>query len=162
MSDSLQHYGLQHARLPCPSLPPGVYSVSCPLNQWCYLAISSSAAPFSFCLQSFLASGSFPMTLYIRWQKYWSFSFNICPSNEYSGLISFWMNWFDPLAAQGTLKSYFQHHSLEASILLKTFLLDLTVPWLCTLPIPCFPGILPSLLLLVPCSLVVMMERSVF
>ena len=62
MSNSLRHPGLQHARLPCPSLSPGVYSVSCPLNQWCYLTISSSAAPFSFCLQSFLASGSFLMS----------------------------------------------------------------------------------------------------
>ena len=60
-------------------------------------------------------------SLCIRWQRYWSFSFSISPSNEYSGLISFWMNWLDLLAAQGTLKSYLQHHSSEASILLKTF-----------------------------------------
>ena len=57
--DSLQPHGLQHARLPCPALSPGVCSNSCPLSWWCYPAISSSAAPFSFCLQSFLASGSF-------------------------------------------------------------------------------------------------------
>ena len=62
MPDSLQPHGLQHARLPCPSLSPGVCSNSCPLSQWCYLSISSSAAPFSFCLQSFPASGSFPMS----------------------------------------------------------------------------------------------------
>ena len=53
---------LQHVRLPCPSLSPRVCSDSCPLNWWCYLIISSSAAPFSFCLQSFLASESFPMS----------------------------------------------------------------------------------------------------
>ena len=55
--------------------------------------------------------------LHIRWPKYWSFSFSISPSNEYSGLISFWIDWFDPLAVQGTLKSLLQHHSSKASIL---------------------------------------------
>ena len=55
--------------------------------------------------------------LCIRWPKYWSFSFSISPSNEYSGLISFRIDWFDLLAAQGTLKSLLQHHSLKASIL---------------------------------------------
>ena len=55
--------------------------------------------------------------LRIRWPKYWCFSFNISPSNEYSGLISFMIDWFDLLAVQGTLKSPLQHHSLKASIL---------------------------------------------
>ena len=55
--------------------------------------------------------------LHIRWQKYWSFSFSISLSNEYSGLISFRMDWFDLLAVQGTLKSLLQHHSSKASIL---------------------------------------------
>ena len=55
--------------------------------------------------------------LRIRWPKYWSFSFNISPSNEHPGLISFWMDWLDLLAVQGTLKSLFQHHSSKASIL---------------------------------------------
>ena len=55
--------------------------------------------------------------LWSRWPKYWSFSFSISPSNEYSGLISFRMDWLDLLAIQGTLKSYLQHHSSEASIL---------------------------------------------
>ena len=62
MSDSLQLHGLQHTRLPCPSLSPGICSNSCPLSWWCYLTISSSAIPFSFCLQFFLASGYFPMS----------------------------------------------------------------------------------------------------
>ena len=62
ISNSLQPYGPQHARLPCSSLFSGVRSDSCPLNQWCYLTISSSAMPFAFCLQSFPASGSFPMS----------------------------------------------------------------------------------------------------
>ena len=63
MSDSLWPHELQYARIPCPSLSPGVSSNSCPLSQWCYLTISSSATPFSFCPQSFPASVSFPMRL---------------------------------------------------------------------------------------------------
>ena len=62
MSISLQPHGLQHARLPCPSLSSGVCSVLCPLNRWCHPTISSSVAPFLFCHQSFPASGSFPMS----------------------------------------------------------------------------------------------------
>ena len=62
MSDSLWHHGWQHARLPCPSLSPRVCSGSCPLSWWCSLTISSSAAFFSFCLQSFPESRSFPMS----------------------------------------------------------------------------------------------------
>ena len=61
MSDSLHPHGLQHARLPCPSPTPGACSNSCPLSQWCHPTISSSVVPFS-CLQSFPASGSFPMS----------------------------------------------------------------------------------------------------
>ena len=61
-SDSLQPHGLQHARPPCPLLTPGVYSDSCPFSQWCHLTISSSVVPFSSCLQSFPASGSFLMS----------------------------------------------------------------------------------------------------
>ena len=66
ISDSLQPHGLQHARLPCSSPSPKVCSNSCPWSRWCYITISSSATPFSFCLQSFPASGSFTMisTLY--------------------------------------------------------------------------------------------------
>ena len=62
MSDSLRPHGLQHARLPCPSPTPGAYSSSCPLSQWCHPTISSSVIPFSSRLQSFPASGSFPMS----------------------------------------------------------------------------------------------------
>ena len=62
MSNSLQPYGLQHIRLPCPPLSPQVCSNSCPLSQWCYLTIQSSAASFSFCLQYFPISWSFPMS----------------------------------------------------------------------------------------------------
>ena len=62
VSDSLQPHGLQHARPPCPSPTPGVYSDSCPWSRWCHPTISSSVVPFSSCLQSFPASGSFPMS----------------------------------------------------------------------------------------------------
>ena len=61
-SGSLQPHGLQHSRLPCPLLSPGVFSNSCPLSWWCYITISSPAVPFAFCLQSFPASGSFLMS----------------------------------------------------------------------------------------------------
>ena len=89
MSKSLPPHGLQHTRLLCPSLSPGVCSNACPLSQWCCPTISSSAAPFSFCLQSFPDWGVFSSesALHIRWPKYWSFSFSISPSNEYSELI---------------------------------------------------------------------------
>ena len=62
MSNSLWPHGLQHARLPCPSPSPGACSNSCPLSRWCHPTISSSVIPFSSCLQSFLVSGSFPMS----------------------------------------------------------------------------------------------------
>jgi len=101
------------------SLSPGVFSNSCPLSWWCHPTISSSASLFSFCPQSFAASRSFSneLALRIRWQKYWSISFSIGPSNEYSGKISFRIDWFNFLAVQGTLKSLLQHHSLKASVL---------------------------------------------
>ena len=69
--------------------------------------------------------------LCITWPKYWSFSFNITPSNEYSGLISFRMGWFDLLAVQGTLKSLLQHHSSKASILRCSafFIVQLSHPY---------------------------------
>ena len=66
VSDSLQPHGLQHTRLPCPSPTPGAYSNSCPLSQWCHPTISSSVIPFSSCLHSFPASGSFPMSQFFR------------------------------------------------------------------------------------------------
>ena len=116
MSNSLGPHGQQHARLPCPSLSPRACSNSYPLSPWCYLTISSSVISFSSCPQSFRASVySNESALLIRWPKYWSFS--ISPSNEYSGLISFRIDWFDLLAVQGTLKSLLQHHNLKVSIL---------------------------------------------
>ena len=179
MFDSLWPNGLEHTRLLCPPLSPGVCLNSCPLSQWWYWTISFSATSFSFYCQSFPASVQFSsvqslshvwlfatlrtaarqaffsftisqsllklmsielvmpsnhlilchplllppsvfpsirvfsneLVLHIRWPKYWSFSFNISPSNEYLGLISFRMDWLDLPAVQGTLKSLLQHHS---------------------------------------------------
>ena len=72
--------------------------------------------------------------LRIRWPKYWSFSFNISPSNEYPGLISFRMDWLDLLAVQGTLKSLLQHHSSKASIFQRSafFIVQLSHPYMTT------------------------------
>ena len=72
--------------------------------------------------------------LHIRWPKYWSFSFSISPSNEYSGLISFRMDWLDLLVVQGTLKSLLQHHSSKASILQSSvfFIVQLLHPYMTT------------------------------
>jgi len=111
--------GYKHARLLCPPPAPGVYSNLCPLSWWCHTNISLSVIPFS-CLQSFPVSGSFPMSQFFvsgGHSLYWSFSFSISPSNEYSGLISFRMDRLDFLAVQGTLKSNLQHNSSKTSIL---------------------------------------------
>ena len=72
--------------------------------------------------------------LHIRWPKYWSFGFSISPSNQYSGLISFRIDWLDLLAVQGTLKSLLQHHSSKASILWHSafFILQLSYPYMTT------------------------------
>ena len=107
------------------------FSNSCPLSQWCHPAISSSVVPFSSCSQSFPASVfSSESALHIRWPNYWSFSFSISSSNEYSELISFRIDWFDLLAVQGTLKSLLQHYNSKASILQRSafFLVQLSHP----------------------------------
>ena len=121
MSNSLQLHGLQHTRLPCPSPTPRACSNSCPLSRWCHPTISSSVVPFSSCLQSFPASGSFQMSQLFAssGQSIWVFSFSISPSNEYSGLISFRTAWLYFLAVQGTLKSLLRHHSSKASSVLS-------------------------------------------
>ena len=135
VSDSLWPHGLQHTRLPCPSPSPGACSNSCPLSRQCHPTISFSVIPFS-CLQSFPASGSFlnESALCIRWWKYWSFSFSLSPSNEYSELISFRIDWLDLLTVQGTLKSLLQHHNSKASILPCSafFMVQLSHPYMTT------------------------------
>ena len=114
VSDSLRPHESQHARPPCPSPTPGVYS------NWCF----KSVMPSSHLILCPLLSPSPPSirvfshesTLHMEWPKYWSFSFSISPSNEHLGLISFRIDWLDLLAVQGTLKSLLQHHSSKASI----------------------------------------------
>ena len=121
LSSSLQPHGLQHARLPCPSLSLGVCSDSCPWSWWCHPTISSSV----FRHPLLLLPSMFPSirifsnesALCIRWPKYWRFGFSTSPSNEYSGLISFRIDWFDLLVVQGTLNSLLQHHNSKALIL---------------------------------------------
>ena len=104
-SDSLRVHGLQHSRFPCPSQSPTVCANSRPLSQRCHPTISSSVASFStwpvFPSIWVICNESAPP---LRWPKYWSFSFSISPSNEYSG-FSFRIDQSDLLAVQGTLKS---------------------------------------------------------
>ena len=116
---TLQPHGLQQTRVLHPPLSPGVCSNSCPLNQGCCLTISSSGCPSFLLLPSGFPSIqviSSESALPIRWPKSWS-SLSISPSNEYSGLISFRIDWFDFLEVQGTLKSLLQHHNSKGSIL---------------------------------------------
>ena len=135
MSVSLWPHGLQHARLPCPSPTPGTYSNSHPLSQWHHPTISSSLLllllPSIFPSIRVFSSESI---LRNRWPKYWNLSFSISPSNEYSGLISFRMDWLELLAVQRTLKSLLQHHSPKASILWCSafFIVQLSHPYMST------------------------------
>ena len=133
MSNSLQPHELQHARLPCPSPISGAYS---------NLSIESVmpskylilCQPFLLLLPIFSSIKDFSSesVLHISWPKYWSFSFSISPSNEYSGLISFRMDRLDLLAVQGTCKSLLQHHSSKASILRCSvlFIVELSHPYM--------------------------------
>ena len=116
-------------------------------NSWSLLKLMSveSVMPSNhliLCCPLLLSPSIFPTirvfsnesVLRIRWPKYWSFSFSITPSNEYSGLISFRMDWLDLLAVQGTLESLLQHHSLKASILQRSvfFIVQLSHPYMTT------------------------------
>ena len=136
MSNSLRPHGLQHARPSCLST-----------NSRSLLKLMSieSVMPSShliLCAPLLLQSSIFPSirvfssesVLHMRWPKYWSFSFSISPSNEYSELISFRMGWLDLLAVQGTLKSLLQHHSSKASILWHStfFIVQLSNPYMTT------------------------------
>ena len=118
MSDSLQPHGLQHASflsitnsqtllklMSVESVMPSNHLILC-----CPLLLLPSIFPS---IKVFFNASVF----HIRWPKYWNFSFSISPSNEYSGLISFRIDWFDLLAVQRTLKNLVQHHSSKASIL---------------------------------------------
>ena len=130
VSYSLRPQGLQQASLPCPSLSPLACSNSCASSRGCHPTIASSVIPFSSCLQSFPSIRVFSKesVLHIRWPKYWSFSFSISPSNEYSGLISFRIDWFDLLAVQGTLKKSSLAPQFESinSLMLRFFMVQLS------------------------------------
>ena len=136
MSDFLWPPRTAHARLPCPSPTSRACSNSYPSNRWCHPIISSSVVPFSSCLQSCPASGSFLMSQFLASgdQSIESFSFSINPSNDYSGLIAFRIDWFNLLAVQRTLKSLLQHHSSKASILWRSafFIVQLSYPYTTT------------------------------
>ena len=125
VSDSLQPHGLQYTRLPCPSLSPSLLK----------LMSIESVMPSNhliLCHPHLLQPSIFPTSrvfsnesvLCIRYPKYWSFSFSISPSNEYSGLSSFRMHWLDLLAVQRTVKSLLQHHSSKASLLWCSLLIS--------------------------------------
>ena len=127
---------LQHARPPCPSPTPGVHPKPMPIEM---------VMPFNhfiLCRPLLLLTSIFPSirvfsnesAVHISWPNYWSFSFNISPSNEHSGLISFRMDWLDLLAVQGTLKSLLQHCSSKASILWGSafFIVQLWHPYMTT------------------------------
>ena len=141
-SDSLQPHGLQWAFLSI-------------INSRSLLKLMSIVSVMQsnhliLCCPLFLLPSVFPSikvfssesVLCMRWPKYWSFSFSINPSNEYSGLISFRMDWLDLLAIQGTLKSLLQHHSSKASILLHLafFIVQLSYPYMNTRKTIAFPG----------------------
>ena len=136
MSLSLQPHGLQHAGLPCPSPTP---------RSLLKLMSIESVMPSNhliLCHPLLFAPSIFPSirvfssksVLHIRWPKYWSFSFSICPSNEYSGLISFRMDWVGLLAVQVTLKSLLQFHSSKAPVLRHSsfFIVQLSHPYMTT------------------------------
>ena len=127
VSDSLWPQGLQHTRLSCPSPTLGAYSNSCPSSWWCCPPLSSSVFPS-------IRVFSNESVLRIRWPKYWSFSFSISPSSEYSGLISLRIDWFNLLKIQGTLKSLFQHNNSKASVLWCSafFIVQLSHPYMTT------------------------------
>ena len=132
---TLWPHGLQHTRLPVLHHLP-VCSNSCPLSQWCHPTISSYVIPFSSCLQSFPASGSFPMSqLFASGGQSIgvSDSTSVLPMNTH-GLISFRMDRLDLLTVQETLKSLLQHHSSKASVLQHSafFMVQLSHPYMTT------------------------------
>ena len=131
VSNSLRPHGLQHARLPCPSPTPGAYSNSCPLRRWCHPAISSSVIPLSSCFQSYSQHQGLFQWVSSSHQVANGLEFQLQhqSSNEYSGLISFKIDWLDLLALQGILKSLLQHHNLKASVLQCSAFLPRLTDW---------------------------------
>ena len=129
---TLRPHGLQHARPPCPSPTPRVYPNSCLLTRWCHLTISSSVIPFSSCLQSFPASGSFPMSqLFASGGQSIgvSASASVLPMNSQDWFPLGWTGWIS-LQSKGLL----QHHSSKASVFLCSalFIVQLAHPYMTT------------------------------
>ena len=135
MSSCLQPHGLQHAKLLCPLRSPRVCSNSYPLSWW-YCNHLILCHPLLLLPSIFPSNKVFSndSALRIRWPKYWSLSFSVSLSNNYSGLISFRIDWFDLLAVKGTLKSLLQHHISKASILQRSnlFMVQLSHPYMTT------------------------------
>ena len=134
MSDSLQPHGLQHARPSCPSPTLSLLKLMSIelviLSNHLILCHPLLLPPLLFPSIRVFSSES---VHHIRWPKYWSFNFSISPSNKYSGLISFRMDWLDLRAMQGTLKSLLQHHSSKASIRCSAFfVVQLSHPYMTT------------------------------
>ena len=136
VSNSLQPHEPQHARPPCPSQTPGVYSNSCPLSPVMPSNHLILCHPLLLLPSVFHSIRVFSneSVVCMRWPEYWSFSFSISPSNEHPGLISFRTDWLDLHAVQGTLKSLFQHYSSKTSILQHSafFIVQLSHPYMTT------------------------------
>ena len=134
MSYSLWPHGLQLIRHPCPSPTPGACSNSSIKLMPSNLLILGHPLLLLPSIFPRIRLFSNESVLHIRWPKYWSFSFSISPSNEYSGLISFRIDWFNLLAVQGTFKNLLQDHSSKASILqcLAFFMVQLSHPYIST------------------------------
>ena len=135
VSNSLQAHGLQSMRPPCPSLIPGAYSNSCPLNGDAIQPSHSLLfpSPPTFNLSQHQGLFQWVSSLH-QVAKVLEFQLSISPSNEYSGLISFRIDWLDLLAIQEALKSILQHHSSKASILEYSafFMVELAQPYMTT------------------------------
>ena len=135
MSDSLRPHELQHAQASLSIInsrsPPKPMSIESVMTSNHLILCRPLLLPSIFPTIRVFSNES---GLGIRWPKYWSFSFNISPSNEHPGLISFRMNWLDLLAVQGTLKSLLQHHSSKASILWRSafLIVQLSHPYMTT------------------------------
>ena len=132
MSDSLWSYRVQHSRLPCPSPTPGACSDSYASSWWCHPTISSSV-PFFSCLQSFPASGSFPMSQFLA-SGGQSIGISSSASVLTVNMQDWFQDWLDLLAAQETLKSLLQHHSSKGSICRHSafFIVQLSHPYMTT------------------------------
>ena len=146
VSDSLQPHGMQHTRLPCPAPTPGASQTHVRLVGGAILPSHPPPSPSPPALNLSQHQGlSSESVLRTKWPKYWSFSFSISPSNEYSQLISFRMDWFPLgwlLAVKGTLKSLLQHHSSKASVLQCSafVILQLSHPYMATGKTRALPG----------------------